>query len=42
VTAAVRALVQERLDSLVQDGWLTAEQAAKREDKLWIPFLKLR
>ncbi len=42
VTAAVRALVKQRLDSLVEDGWLTAEQAAKRQDKLWIPFLRLR
>ncbi|MBE2319015.1 hypothetical protein DVA67_023780 [Solirubrobacter sp. CPCC 204708] len=39
---AVRALVKQRLDALVQDGWLTAEQAAKREDKLWVPFLRVR
>ena len=30
VTAAVQALVKERLDSLVEDGWLTAEQRDKR------------
>ena len=42
VTDAVRALVKQRLDSLVEDGWITAEQAAKRQDKLWIPFLRLR
>ena len=30
VTAAVKALVKERLDSLVEDGWLTAEQRDKR------------
>src|SRR4051795_6942125 len=29
VTAAVNALVKQRLDSLVHDGWLTKEQAAK-------------
>jgi hypothetical protein len=42
VTDAVRALVKQRLDSLVEDGWITAEQAAKRQDKLWIPFLRIR
>jgi hypothetical protein len=42
VTAAVRALVKQRLDSLVEDGWLTPEQAAKRQDKLWIGFLRIR
>jgi len=42
VTAAVRALVKQRLDSLVEDGWLTSEQAAKRQDKLWIGFLRIR
>jgi hypothetical protein len=30
VNAAVKALVKERLDSLVEDGWLTAEQRDKR------------
>jgi hypothetical protein len=30
VTTAVQALVKERLDSLVEDGWLTAEQRDQR------------
>ena len=30
VTGAVNTLVKERLDSLVADGWLTAEQRDKR------------
>ena len=30
VTKGVQALVKERLDSLVEDGWLTAEQRDKR------------
>jgi hypothetical protein len=41
VTAAVQALVKQRLDSLVADGWLTADQAAKRADKLGIAFLRV-
>ena len=43
VTAAVRALVKERLDSLVEDGWLTAEQRDKRlrGDKLGVAFLRV-
>jgi hypothetical protein len=41
VTSAVQALVKERLDSLVEDGWLTADQAAKRADKLGIAFLRV-
>ena len=42
VTAAVQALVKERLDSLVEDGWLTAEQRDKRLSggKLGIAFLR--
>ena len=42
VTAAVKALVKERLDSLVEDGWLTAEQRDKRLSggKLGIAFLR--
>jgi hypothetical protein len=42
VTAAVQALVKERLDSLVEDGWLTAEQRDKRLSggKLGIGFLR--
>ena len=39
---AVKALVKQRLDSLVEDGWLTQEQAAKREDKLGVGFLRIR
>jgi hypothetical protein len=53
VTAAVRALIAERLDSLVRDGWLTPEQ---RDGKLacfdgapsckgpgpWVAFLRVR
>ena len=42
VTAAVKALVKQRLDSLVQDGWLTQEQADKRVDKLGVGFLRIR
>jgi predicted outer membrane protein len=42
VSAAVRALVKQRLDSLVADGWLTKEQAAKREGKLGVGFLRIR
>jgi hypothetical protein len=41
VTAAVQALVKQRLDSLVADGWLTADQAAKRADRLGIAFLRV-
>jgi hypothetical protein len=41
VTAAVQALVEQRLDSLVEDGWLTADQAAKRAHKLGIAFLRV-
>jgi hypothetical protein len=41
VTAAVHALVKQRLDSLVEDGWLTPDQAAKRADKLGIAFLRV-
>jgi hypothetical protein len=42
VTTAVQALVRERLDSLVEDGWLTAEQRDKRVSggKLGIAFLR--
>jgi type IV secretory pathway VirB10-like protein len=42
VTTAVQALVKERLDSLVEDGWLTAEQRDKRlsAGKLGIGFLR--
>ncbi len=42
VTAGVQALVKERLDSLVEDGWLTAEQRDKRLSggKLGIGFLR--
>jgi hypothetical protein len=42
VSAAVHALVRQRLDSLVEDGWLTKAQAAKREHKLGVGFLRLR
>ena len=42
VTAAVNALVRQRLDSLVRDGWLTKEQAAKRQGKLGVGFLRVR
>ena len=42
VTAAVKALVKQRLDSLVEDGWLTREQADKRVDKLGVGFLRIR
>ena len=42
VTAAVNALVKQRLDSLVQDGWLTKAQAAKRQGKLGVGFLRVR
>ena len=42
VTAAVNALVKQRLDSLVQDGWLTKQQAAKRQGKLGVGFLRVR
>jgi uncharacterized protein YaiL (DUF2058 family) len=44
VTAAVQALVKERLDSLVEDGWLTAEQRDQRlsAGKLGVGFLRLR
>jgi outer membrane murein-binding lipoprotein Lpp len=42
VTAAVHALVKQRLDSLVEDGWLTQAQAAKREHKLGVGFLRIR
>ena len=44
VTGAVQALVKERLDSLVEDGWLTAEQRDKRlaQGKLGINFLRVR
>jgi hypothetical protein len=43
VTAAVQALVKERLDSLVQDGWLTASQRDKRlaNGKLGLGFLRI-
>jgi hypothetical protein len=41
VTAAVQALVKQRLDSLVEDGWLTPDQAAKRAGKLGIGFLRV-
>jgi hypothetical protein len=42
VTGAVGALVKERLDSLVADGWLTAAQRDKRlaGGKLGIGFLR--
>jgi hypothetical protein len=44
VTKGVQALVKERLDSLVQDGWLTAEQRDKRlaKGKLGVGFLRIR
>lgn len=42
VTAAVRALVKERLDSLVEDGWLTAEQRDKRLRNAGIRMLRVR
>jgi hypothetical protein len=42
VTSAVDKLVKQRLDSLVADGWLTADQAAKREGKLGVGFLRVR
>ena len=37
-----KALVKQRLDSLVEDGWLTREQADKRVDKLGVGFLRIR
>jgi hypothetical protein len=40
VTAAVGKLVKQRLDSLLANGWLTPEQAAKRAGKRWIGFLR--
>jgi hypothetical protein len=42
VTGAVSALVKERLDSLVADGWLTAAQRDKRlaGGKLGIGYLR--
>jgi hypothetical protein len=40
VTAAVGKLDKQRLDSLVADGWLTSEQAARRADKLGVGFLR--
>jgi hypothetical protein len=42
VTGAVQALVKERLDSLVADGWLTAAQRDKRvaSGKLGIGYLR--
>jgi hypothetical protein len=40
VKAAVGKLVKQRLDSLVADGWITSQQAARRADKLWIGFLR--
>jgi hypothetical protein len=42
VTAGVQALVKERLDSLVQDGWLTTAQRDKRlaGGKLGLAFLR--
>jgi len=42
VTDAVQALVKERLDSLVEDGWLTAEQRDRRLQggALGIAFLR--
>ncbi len=40
--SAVDKLVKQRLDSLVHDGWLTADQAAKREGKLGVGFLRVR
>jgi hypothetical protein len=42
VTAAVRALVKERLDSLVEDGWLTAEQRDKRLSRAAVGIAFLR
>src|SRR3954451_22748834 len=42
VAAAVKALVKQRLDSLVEDGWLTRKQADKRGDKLGGGFLRIR
>ncbi len=44
VTKGVQALVKERLDSLVEDGWLTAEQRDKRlsKGKLGVGFLRIR
>ena len=43
VTNGVQALVKERLDSLVEDGWLTAEQRDKRlsKGKLGVGFLRI-
>jgi hypothetical protein len=43
VTAAVKALVKERMDSLVEDGWLTASQRDKRLEtgKFGIAFLRV-
>jgi hypothetical protein len=42
VTGAVQALVKERLDSLVADGWLTAAQRDKRlaGGKLGVGYLR--
>jgi hypothetical protein len=42
--AAVQALVKERLDSLVEDGWLTAAQRDQRLSggHLGINFLRVR
>lgn len=42
VTGAVDALVKERLDSLVEDGWLTAAQRDQRlaGGKLGLAFLR--
>jgi hypothetical protein len=44
VSKGVQALVKERLDSLVEDGWLTAEQRDKRlsKGKLGVGFLRVR
>jgi hypothetical protein len=41
VTDAVNALVEERLDSLVEDGWLTRAQADKRAARLGVNFLRV-
>ena len=42
VTGAVQALVKQRLDSLVADGWLTAAQRDKRvaSGKLGVGYLR--
>jgi hypothetical protein len=44
VAKGVQALVKERLDSLVADGWLTTAQRDKRlaKDKLGVGFLRIR